>query len=204
MWHRMALMLAAGASNAGTAQAGPFDRPDPQVFARVEDQQRARQLSKPCTDADIGRGCDRFDGRSIREAPCAYYIYAGTLGSLPTDQCYKMERPRRYRGVWVDEFEGQRFIPESTSPPEWPRTDAKSAGWREQFERARLATIWFNGSRVDLNVMPRYRGTRRFIEFVGRKTKYSGAYGHFGMSGQEVIVDQVIALRECPSTGVCR
>ncbi|NIJ21126.1 hypothetical protein FHS95_002829 [Sphingomonas naasensis] len=204
MWKLVVLVLALGTSNVGIPQAGPFDQPEPQVFARSEDQERARMLSEPCSEADIGIGCYRFNGRSIREAPCTYHIDPGVIGSLPTDQCYKMDAPRRYRGVWVDEFEGQRFIPEGTSPAEWPRADPKSAGWREQFERARLATIWLDASRVSFDKMPRKRGTKKIIEFVGRKTKYPGAYGHFGMSGQEIIVDQVIALRECPSTGLCR
>jgi hypothetical protein len=201
---QIASALIFGAFSFGTPQAGPFDLPDPKVFARSEDQERARLLSKPCTEADVGRGCYRFDGRVSREMPCRYHIDARTIRSLPTDQCYKMEAPRRYRGVWVDEFEGQRFIPEGTSPPEWPRTDPKSAGWSEQFERARLATIWFDASRVTVDQKFRQRGVRRFIEFIGRKTMYPGAYGHLGMSGQEVIVDRVISLRGCPETGVCR
>ncbi len=200
---RIALMLTLATLGVGTAQAGPFDTPDPQVFAREEDQERARLMIKPCADADIGRGCRRWNGRAFREAPCSYEIDARTRGSLPTDQCYKMETPRRYRGVWVDEFEGQRFIPEGTSPPEWPRTDPKSPGWKEETERARLARIWLDSSRVRFDGRPRRNGARWIIEFVGRKTMYPGSYGHFGMSGQEIIVDRVISLRECPATGIC-
>jgi len=201
---QLASILASVTLDVGTAQAGPLDPPDPQVFARAEDQERARLLLKPCTEADVGRGCYRYDGRALREAPCSYRIDASTIGSLPTEQCYKMEKARRYRGVWIDVFEGQRFIPEGTKPPEWPKTDPKSPGWKEQFERARLATIWIDTSRVKLDRTSRRDGARRLIEFVGRKTMFPGAYGHFGMSGQKIIVDRVISLRDCPPTGTCR
>ena len=201
---KMALKLTFVTLAAGTAQAGPFDPPDPKVFARAEDQERARLLRKPCNEADVGRGCYRYNGRAFREAPCSYHIDASTLGSLPIDQCYKMEKARRYRGVWVDEFEGQRFIPEGTNPPEWPKTNPHSPGWKEQAERARLATTWLNTSRVTVDRNSRRSGARRFIEFVGRKTMFPGAYGHMGMSGQEVIVDRVISLRDCPPKGTCR
>ena len=183
---------------------GQFAPPKPRVFARAEDQQRARLLATRCAEVDVGRGCYRYNGRLIREYPCTYPIQTNVIGSLPTDQCYKMEMSRRYRGVWVDEFEGQRFIPEGNSPPEWPRTDPKSPGWKERFEQARLATIWLNTSRVTFGQKPRQRGGEWFIEFFGRKTLYAGAYGHFGMSGQEIIVDRVISLRKCPKTGICR
>lgn len=183
---------------------GQFDLPKPEAFVRPEDQQRARLLSKRCADADVGRGCYRYNDRLIREAPCTFHIKSGVIGSLTTDQCYKMQAPRRHQGVWIDKFEGQSFIPEGTSSPEWPRTDPKSPRWREQFERARLANIWLNTSRITSDEKPRQPGKKWLIEFVGRKTLYPGAYGHFGMSGNEIIVDRIISLRECLETSICR
>lgn len=196
----MFILVMMVASGLALTQVAP---PTPEVFARSEDQQRARLLDVKCNDADEGHGCYRYNDLLVREAPCTYHVEAGVIGSLPTDQCYKMEAPRRYRGVWVDEFEGQRFIPEGTNPPEWPRTDPKSPGWKAQFERARLATIWLDVSRVTIAQRPRQRGGKWLIEFVGRKTMYPGAYGHLGMSGQEIFVDRLIMLRECPKTGIC-
>jgi len=198
---RIASIFAFATLSVGTAHAGPFDPPDPRVYAHAEDQERARLRMTPCTAKDVGLGCERQDGRVIRKAPCGYRTAPNVITSLPTDECFKMEAPRTYRGVWVDEFEGERFIPEGASPPEWPRSDPKSPGWREQAERARLATIWIDASRVERQ--SRQQGTRRFIEFVGRKTMYPGNYGHFGMSGQEIIVDRVISLRNCPASGPC-
>ncbi|MDR6708346.1 hypothetical protein J2X73_002725 [Novosphingobium sp. 1748] len=200
---RLALTLTLATLGVAKAQSGPLDRPDPKVFARAKDQERARLMMKPCAKADIGRGCYRYDGHAFREEPCSYQIDAQTRGSLPTDQCYKMETQQRYRGVWVDVFEGQRFIPEGTSPPEWPRTGLKSSEWKEKAEQARLATIWMNANRVHFDGLTRRNGARWIIEFIGRKTMYPGSYGHFGMSGQEIIVDRVISLWECPRTGIC-
>lgn len=202
MRKRLILMAAGAMAGFGIAKAGAQDLPKPEVFVRAEDQERARLFGKPCAEADIGRGCYRFNGRLLREIPCAYHVDAETMGSLPTDQCYKMEAPRRYRGIWIDEFEGQAFIPEGTTAPEWPRADPASPGWREQFDRAQAATIWLDVERAKLG-HHRNGGRKMFIDFMGRKTMYPGQYGHMGLSGHEIIVDRVISLKVCPARGVC-
>ena len=143
----------------------------------------------------------RVGGVSAREEPrrlrCLLYrVNAHTNGSLPIDQCYKMEPARRYRGVWVDEFENQQFIPEGSTAPEWPGAERTLPGWDEQFDRAQAASIWLDVSRVSLDDHDYRQGGRKmFIEFVGRKTLYPGTYGHLGMSGNEIIVDHVISLK---------
>lgn len=182
---------------------GQLTLPRPEVFSRAEDQQRTRLLKQPCAEADVGRGCYRYDDRLIREAPCTFHIDTRTIGSLPTDQCYKMEPARRYRGIWIDAFEGQQFIPEEAKAPEWPRGDPKSATWRKDVERAISATIWLDVERVKLGHKWQQGGRKAFIEFDGRKIMFTGNYGHMGMSGQEIIVDRVISLRDCPTSGPC-
>ncbi|ATY32246.1 hypothetical protein CVN68_09875 [Sphingomonas psychrotolerans] len=122
---------------------------------------------------------------------------------MATDQCYKMQEPRRYRGIWINDFEGQEFIPEGTTAAEWPGGDAKSPGWREGFERVRAAKIWLDVSRVKPGRGSEYDGREMLIEFIGRKTLYPGHHGHLGMSGHEIIVDRVILLKKCPKKGVC-
>lgn len=37
-------------------------------------------------------------------------------------------------------------------------------------------------------------GNRYLVSFVGRKTKYRGSYGHFGLYQSEIIVDRMISL----------
>jgi hypothetical protein len=197
------MMMLACATLGASAAVGQFSVPNPEAFAHAEDQQRARLLNKPCAEADEGSGCYRYDGRLIREFPCTHDIEAGVIGSKPTDQCYKMEAARRYRGVWVDEFEGQAFIPEGTKAPEWPRGNPGSPEWKKEADRAIAATIWLDVERVSLLHKGQRGGRKLFIEFVGRKTMYPGNYGHMGTSGQEIIVDRVISVRECPETGRC-
>ncbi|WP_296614099.1 hypothetical protein [Sphingomonas sp.] len=197
-------VLVCAMTGISTQAFGQFILPKPEVFVRAEDQQRARFLEKPCASIDEGHGCYRYDGRLIREAPCAYHIEAGVIGFVPTDQCYKMDAPRRYRGVWIDEFEGQKFIPEGTRAPEWPRGNPQSPEWQKKADQAIAATIWLDVDRAKLGHKWQQGGRRVFIEFIGRKTMYPGNYGHMGMSGQEIIVDRVIAQRQCPQIGACR
>lgn len=198
------LVLVCATAGISTNAFAQFVTPKPEVFARAEDRERARLLGEPCAEADEGHACYRFGGRLIREAPCAYHVEPGVIGSLPTDQCYKMDAPRRYRGIWIDAFEGQQFISEGTTAPEWPRGNPTSLEWREQADRAIAATIWLDVRRARLDHKWQQGGRRVFLEFVGRKTLYPGNYGHMGMAGQEIIVDYVISQRECPQTGACR
>ena len=168
---------------------------NPEMYVRPEDQERARQISKPCAEADVGRGCYRFNDALWRETPCSYWIDASTVGSLPTDQCVKMEDTRRFRGVWINEFEGQAFVPEGTKPPAWPADNLDEAKRRKQFDVARAEAIWLDMSRVKASAMPRTKARKMLIEFIGRKTAYSGFYGHMGLSGQEIIVDRLISAK---------
>lgn len=192
---RLILAMAFAMIASGVAQAGPLGLPKPAVYVRAEDQERARLLSKPCKEADVGHGCYRFGNHAVREMPCTYHISTEAIGGLATDQCYKMEKPRRFRGIWIDEFEGQAFIPEGTKAPEWPRIYSRSPGWRKQLDRAQAATIWLDVERVKLG--HDFSGGRKMlIDFIGRKTAYQGSYGHMGMSGNEIIVDRVISLKK--------
>lgn len=202
---RKRLILALGCAIVGGSSpaAGQLTLPKPEVFIHAEDQQRARLLTKECSKADVGRGCYRYDGRLIREEPCTYHIETGVIGSLPIDQCYKMEPARRYRGIWIDAFEDQQFIPEGTKAPEWPRSNPKTSEWRKEADRAIAGTIWLDVEPAKLGHKWKQGGRRTFIEFVGRKTKFRGNYGHMGMFGQEIIVDHVISLTECPEEGIC-
>ena len=204
MNNRLMLAFACAAAGFATAAIGQFASPQPEVFARAEDQRRARLLGTPCTKADVGRGCYYAREFLVREAPCIFHIDATTNGSLPVDQCYKMDVPRRYRGVWIDAFEGQQFIPNGTKEPQWPGGDLTSPAIRKKFEQARSAMIWLDVERARLgHDFNNANGRRMSIDFIGRKTLYPGWYGHMGMSGSEIIVDRVISLRECPKVGVC-
>ncbi len=191
---RVTVAVACTMLSLGIAKAATQEKPE--MYLRAEDQERARSLDKPCHETDVGHGCWRFNDHLVREGPCTHHIDAGIIAGIPIDQCYKMEEPRRYRGIWIDEFEGQAFIPEGTEPPQWPSPEATSHGWTERHERARAASIWLDVERAGLEHHFNKGGRRMRIDFVGRKTLYPGYYGHMGMSGSEIIVDRVISLKE--------
>jgi hypothetical protein len=65
---RLISILACATAGFGTAATGQLASPNPEVFARAEDQARAGMLGKPCTEADLGRGCYRFEGSLLRVA----------------------------------------------------------------------------------------------------------------------------------------
>jgi len=97
------------------------------------------------------------------------------------DQCFQMDKPRRWQGLWLNGFEDSRFCP---------------APARECAEADRGERIWLTaGPSVRL---PQYEGEAPApvyeVEFVGRKTAYPGDYE--GTAQHEIIVDRMIAMKE--------
>jgi len=101
--------------------------------------------------------------------------------SIPFDQCFRMDPPRRWRGVWRNEFEGSRFCP---AP-------------------AIKCSFYSPGDRVWLDVSKHPDQTLYAVDFVGRRTAVKGRYGHMGASDHELIVDRMISMRaiEAPTEG---
>lgn len=95
--------------------------------------------------------------------------------TLPTDQCVHMEPARVWRGQWLNQYEHTVFC----------ATDAGQSECPEPKERT-----WLIGA-IDGESGQRYR-----VSFVGRKTRYPGGYGHFGLYDSEIIVDRVISIEK--------
>lgn len=127
--------------------------------------------------------------------PCARVEERGQeaiIGSVPLDQCVRMQPARRMRGIWLDEFEDSRFFEDVRGPAK---------------VRAIIAAehdVWPRGEWIDL-AWPQYNelhddqqsNSRMFlIDLVGRRTAFSGHYGHMGGSRTEVLVDRIISARE--------
>lgn len=114
------------------------------------------------------------------------------LEGLPLDQCYKMQPARRFRGIWLDEFEGSTFFEgfsdigkvksEIRLRMKKPAAYGEWLGWNENRKNPVLSS-----SGGDARLVA--------IDFVGRKTAYLGRYGHMGMSNSEIIVDRVISAQ---------
>jgi hypothetical protein len=95
-------------------------------------------------------------------------------GRIPLDQCFKMDPPRRWQGVWRNEFEGSRFCP---AP-------------------AKKCSYYSPGDRIWLDAQKRPDETLYAVDFVGRRTAVKGRYGHIGGSDYELIVDRMISIRQ--------
>lgn len=96
------------------------------------------------------------------------------------DQCFEMMPKRRWRGLWRDDFEGSRFCPAPALT-----CSADEAG----------DFVWLTaggGGRLD----PRrpFHGLYN-VEFVGRRTRFRGQYGHLGMADHEIVVDQLVTIK---------
>ncbi len=94
---------------------------------------------------------------------------------LPTDQCVQMEPARVWRGQWISQYEHTVFCPEQAGQKECPVPNERT---------------WLSGA-IGGEI-----GHRYFVSFVGRRTKYPGGYGHFGLYDSEIIVDRMISLEK--------
>lgn len=107
--------------------------------------------------------------------PCLHRVqteYGEVYEGIPLDQCYKMDPPRRWKGVWRNEFEGSRFCPAPAK---------KCSG------SSRGDYIW-----LDMRKSPDQ--TLYTVDFIGRRTSVKGRYGHMGGSDYELIVDRMISI----------
>lgn len=96
--------------------------------------------------------------------------------------CYRFEPARLFSGIYVDEFEGQRFLEGAHGPPPYQPRDR----------------IWLeldDGLRAELRrrLPPDQRGRTRIwqIEILGRKAIGRGGFGHLGGSDGLIVVDAV-------------
>lgn len=117
--------------------------------------------------------------------PCIEWVedqHGSYYAGIPTDQCFKMLPPQRWRGLWRNEFEGSRFCPEPARECGLPPDD-----WYGPWG------IWLDVERVSREPAD---GALYRVEFVGRRTAVKGAYGHLGGSEHALIVDRVISMKQ--------
>jgi hypothetical protein len=149
------------ANAAGNARR-PFDKPPPEAYLRSEDQDRARRGDiddYPCTIRKEENGTIYIEG-------------------LPRDECVHMTPRQRYRGVWVNEFEGSHFYIDQRHPPASPEAPC----------------AWLDVERVEFE-RPAFNGGSYLLEIEGRRTVHPGLYGHLGSCEHELIVDRVISMK---------
>lgn len=119
------------------------------------------------------------------ETTCYVETDRGFEGFVGTDKCYRMTEPRRMRGVWIDEFEGSRFVPGARSVAEAERAEPQI--WLD-VETKRIAGLFDpDGPSFDARAFE--------VDFVGRRTLVAGQYGHLGGSDHTMIMDRLISAR---------
>lgn len=101
--------------------------------------------------------------------------YGNVYERIPLDKCYKMDPPRRWKGLWRNDFEGSRFC---ASPAKF--CDDRTTG----------PQTWFDYD--DPKLLP--FGGLYEVDFIGRRTSVRGRYGHMGGSDYEIVIDRLISM----------
>lgn len=110
------------------------------------------------------------------------------------DACFEMQPPRRWKGLWRNEFEGSQFCP----------APAQDCGRRfmsppsKRGERMEpLVWLSFKAPEpVEADFRRTMPGGLYSVDFIGRRTAVKGYYGHMGTSEHEVVVDRLISIKE--------
>ena len=101
--------------------------------------------------------------------------------------CFEMEEPKRWKGLWLNGFEGSRFCPEPLSECAYETPGDKIwLTFDEANERPELDDDDF--------------GKVYEIEFVGPMTALRGSHGHIGTSDHVVVVERLIRIDEADSS----
>ena len=103
--------------------------------------------------------------------------------SIPTDQCFKMDPPKRWRGLWFTEFEGSRFCPAPANECALETPGDKI--WLEFRPGIEIAAFKANG----------HPGRALYaVDLIGRRTVEKGWYG--GRGDYILIADKVSAVKQ--------
>jgi hypothetical protein len=105
-----------------------------------------------------------------------------TYGSLPDDECYRLEPPRRWRGLLRRTEDGEQFCPEA----------AEECSYESSSDRT-----WFYWKTADvLRASGRLPSSGLYyVDVIGRRTAVRGRYG-FGHYANEIVVDRLISLKQ--------
>jgi hypothetical protein len=138
----------------------------PEAYLRAEDQRKAELLS---------------DGYSA-PMPCVHEkmeLGAPVVAGLPLDQCFKMTKPQQWQGLWRNDFEGSQFCaaPANRCPENEP-----------------TRSVWLHLATPVPGAEDTPPGGLYAIDFIGRKTAYSGVYD--GGASEEIMLDHLISIKE--------
>ena len=166
---------------AAVTLAGCRQGPDttPAAYAKLSDRMRATLSWFPWVD-DI---CVKNERR------------------VPDEYCFRFDTPRRWSGVLThDDYAGNRFYPGLTDyvatqnlPPSLTFKVA-NAPFRRNCEQAFCRPL---GARTPDEAEDKTSKVF-YVEFIGRRTKVEGPYGHTSMFGHLILIDRMILERRLP------
>jgi len=109
------------------------------------------------------------------------YRYGGSNAWRPDDpSCFEMTPSQPWSGLWQNGWEWTNFCPDP----------AKYCDWMSK------RGIWLTFAKAaHRGPKPLDRGLYR-IEFVGRRTKVAGNFGHLGSYNHLMVVERVLSLQK--------
>ena len=118
--------------------------------------------------------------------PCSHHVrnqYGDYDASTPDEECYRFDAPKRWKGLWLAEFEGSIFCPE----PAKTCTDGDGGpyvwlGFGKQFKPPPGLS----------NNQP--GAVLYAVDLIGRRSSFKGYYGHMGGAESEILVDKFISV----------
>ena len=103
------------------------------------------------------------------------------------EHCVDWGASEHMQGVWVTGFEVSNFIPNATQAPGRDDTDWQGTWLTFASGATPDPSIWAERDRMG--------GAAVALDFIGRRSRRSGDYGHMCGAGQIVIVDRIISMR---------
>lgn len=153
------------------------------------DDQMQRIENGPLNDADAKLVRQTLPGMTDA---CAAKVRAGGMKAMPdrTEECFEMTSSQRWKGLWLAAFEDSQFCPS-------PATRCDYVVRRQRKE----ALIWLRFSKDGDAEFKKARGGLYAVEFIGRRTKVPGRFGHMGVFDEEIVVDRMISIERVEATG---
>ena len=143
---------------------------------------------RPTANSLVDRTVLLLTGKDL-ETRCwrrEHVLATETKAFIGARRCYAFAPPQIFNGIYVDEFEGHRFV-----PIDWP-------SGREYTEPSTLFEV---DEVSDLRMVPMFASNLRKrdgenrlwrVQFIGREAAEPGHYGHMGMSKRLLLVDRMV------------
>ena len=109
--------------------------------------------------------------------------------------CVDFQQPREFQGIWVNQFEGIRFVENARTLADIPTGDGIERVWFTIDEQTRMPAGW-RSAPLGRAYRVRFRG--RAAQDMHRKPL--DGYGHFGMSAGLVLVDELFEIEDLGET----